>query len=96
MQQEKQGLPKKLVGFEMLDRAIGRHGYRVVHPETHQEIGIVTSGSPSPSLSKNIGLMYVTPAFAKLGSQVLIDIRGTFKPAHVVKKPFYTQGTVQI
>lgn len=94
--QEKQGLSKKLVGFEMLDRAIGRHGYKVFHPvQTSKEIGIVTSGSPSPTLSKNIGLMYVTPEFSKLGSNVFIEIRGSLKPAQVVKKPFYTQGTVQ-
>lgn len=97
LKQELEGLQKKLVGFEMLDRAIGRHGYKVFHPKQNdKEIGFVTSGSPSPSLSKNIGLMYVTPEFSKLGSHVLIDIRGSLKPAQIVKKPFYTKGTAQL
>lgn len=94
---EKSGIKKKLVGFEMLDRAIGRHGYNVFHPDnTALQIGMVTSGSPSPSLSKNIGLMYVQNEFAHIGQKVLIDVRGSLKPAQIVKKPFYAKGTASI
>ncbi len=84
------GVSKRLVGFEMCDRAIGRHGYKVFHPEQKEkQIGIVTSGSPSPTLAKNIGFMYLEKAFSKIDTHVLIEVRGALKPAQVVKKTFY-------
>jgi len=96
LEQEKCGLKKRLVGFEMTDRAIGRQGYKVFNPnDTNQEIGVVTSGSPSPSLSKNIGFMFLDTSFAKLGTNILVDIRGSLKPAQVIKKSFYTLGSVR-
>lgn len=97
MKQEKEGLTKRLVAFEMLDRAVGRHGYKVFHPEnTTQEIGVVTSGSPSPSLAKNIGLMSVKSEYATVGTTVFIDIRGALKPAQIKRKPLYTKGTANL
>ena len=96
VKEKEMGINKKLVGLEMQDRAIARHGYSIFEtPESTQAIGVVTSGSPSPSLSKNIGMGYVPTAFSKLGTKVFVDIRGEKKPAQIVKKPFYTQGTAQ-
>ena len=95
IRQSESGIEKKLVGFEMCDRAIGRHGYKVFSAQdAEQEIGMVTSGTPSPTLSKNIGLMYVKSNFSKIGTDVLIEVRGSLKPARIVKKVFYTSGSV--
>lgn len=97
MNQEKQGITKKLVAFEMLDRAVGRHGYKVFHPEnTTQEIGIVTSGSPSPSMAKNIGLMSIESEYAHIGKTVFVDVRGSLKPAQIKRKPLYINGTANL
>ncbi len=82
------GYERRLVGFEMTGRGIARHGFDIVHEG--QTVGIVTSGSPSPTLGKNIGLGYVPQSLAKVGSTFQIDIRGKKKvDAQVVKTPFY-------
>ncbi len=94
--QKEAGTKIKLIAFEMQDKAIGRHGYKVFSErENGIEIGEITSGSPSPTLSRNIGLAYVSAEFAKLGTAIWIEIRGEKKPAQIVKKPFYTQGSAQ-
>ncbi|WGL61286.1 glycine cleavage system aminomethyltransferase GcvT [Pigmentibacter sp. JX0631] len=96
LMQKESGTKTKLIAFEMQDKAIGRHGYKVFSAaENGSEIGLITSGSPSPTLSKNIGMAYVTSEFAKIGSNIWIDVRGDKKPAVVVKKPFYVQGSAQ-
>ncbi len=82
------GLSRKLVGFEMTGRGIGRHGYPIVD-EAGKHIGVVTSGSPSPTLDKNIGLGYVPAALSAIGTKILIEIRGKAVEAVVVKTPFY-------
>jgi aminomethyltransferase len=82
------GLPRKLVGFEMLDRRIGRDGYPV-DDASGQPIGKVTSGCPSPSLKKNIGMAYVPPAVSAVGTDLAIDIRGQKASARVIPLPFY-------
>jgi aminomethyltransferase len=92
--EKEQGSPQKLVGFEMKDRAIARSGYILYSALTGGEaIGRVTSGSPSPSLSKNIGMGYVPASHSKLGTEIFVEIRGTRYPAQVVKRPFYASGT---
>lgn len=89
-----QGLKRKLVGFEMVDKAIGRHGYKIFGSESGgSEIGHVTSGSVGPSVGKNVGMAYVTTDKSVLGSDIWVEIRGERKHAKVAKKPFYTHGT---
>ena len=88
------GLSRKLVGFQMLGRGIGRHGYPIHRWEGAETpsgapIGVVTSGSPAPSLDIHIGLGYVPAALAEIGSKIGIEIRGKLVEAVVVKTPFY-------
>jgi aminomethyltransferase len=85
------GPSRKLVGFEMTGRGIGRHGYPIVDG-TGEKIGEVTSGSPSPTLGKNIGLGYVPSEMAKIGTELGIEIRGKVIGAKVVKTPFYKRS----
>jgi len=93
VQQKETRTTKKLVGFEMQDKAIARHGYRVfAGPEGATPIGVVTSGCPSPTLNKNIGMGYVSTEFSKLGTPIWIEIRDRKIPAMVVKKTFYAKA----
>lgn len=85
-----EGVRKKLVGFEMVDRGIARHGYPVV--DGSEEIGIVTSGTHSPTLKKAIGLAYVPLGKGDVGSELLIMIRGKETKARVVPTPFYKRA----
>jgi len=82
------GLKRTLVGLEMVDRGIARDGYRCLN-ERGEEIGVVTSGSPAPTLCKNIALAYVPPAFSAIGSSVYVEIRSQKCRAQVVATPFY-------
>ena len=84
-----QGVHRKLVGLEMTGRGIGRHGYPVKAASGGEPIGVVTSGSPSPTLGKNIALAYVPVAQSAIGTKVLVDCRGKDVEAVVVKTPFY-------
>jgi aminomethyltransferase len=86
-QQKNEGVTRKLVGFEMLERGIPRHGYEVVDA-TGKVIGKVTSGTQSPSLNKAIGLAYVATAFTQPGTEIFISIRNTQVKAIIVKLPF--------
>ena len=81
------GLKQKLIGFELTDRGIPRAGYRVLSFD-NKEIGRVTSGTFSPSLNASIGIAYVDSAFAELGSEFNVDIRGRGAKARVVPTPF--------
>lgn len=81
------GVKRKLVGFEMVDRGIPRHDYKVKDADGN-EIGKVTSGTQSPSLNKAIGLAYVKPEFSTLDSEIFIEIRDKGVKAKVVKTPF--------
>jgi aminomethyltransferase len=85
--QKQDGVPRKLVGFEMLDKRIGRDGYPV--DAAGKEVGRVTSGCPSPTLKKNIGMAYVAPNLAAAGTGLEIDIRGQKAAARTVPLPFY-------
>jgi len=81
------GPTRKLVGFEMTDRSVARHGYRIL--KSGREIGVVTSGSYGPSVDKYIGTGYVETAHAALGSENQVEVRGTPHAARVVPTPFY-------
>jgi aminomethyltransferase len=87
VQQKTQGVDRKLVGLNMQGRYIARHDYPIV--ANGQQIGIVTSGTMSPTLGRAIALAYVPMEFAKIGQEVEVEIRGKLHPATVVKKPFY-------
>jgi len=82
------GLTRTLIGLEMLERGIARDGYRCMD-QAGEIIGVVTSGSPSPTLCKNIALAYVPPAYAALGTQFCVEIRSQKCRAQVVATPFY-------
>ncbi len=79
---------RKLVGLEMIDRGIARDGYPVRSIEG-EPLGVVTSGSPSPTLKKNIALAFVPPSEAALDNVVAVEIRGNLVKAKVVPTPFY-------
>jgi aminomethyltransferase len=85
---KERGLPRILVGFEMTGRGIARHGYPLCD-SAGQEFGHCTSGGPSPTLGKSIGLGYVPLASSAIGSELLVDCRGKKIPARIVKTPFY-------
>lgn len=85
--QQQAGLDRKLVGFEMLDKRIGRDGYAV--EIGGREAGRVTSGCPSPFLKKNIGMAYVPPVSSAIGAEIGINIRGQSAQARIVALPFY-------
>lgn len=82
-----EGVERKLVGFEMQEKAIPRHDYLVVDSEGN-EIGKVTSGTMSPCKKVGLGLAYVKTEFSKVDSQIFIQIRNKNIPAKVVKAPF--------
>lgn len=85
---KKNGVSRKLVGFEMIDKGIPRHEYEICDA-TGSHIGVVTSGTQGPSIQKAVGLGYVKPEFSKVGSEIYIKIREQLIKAVVVKFPFY-------
>lgn len=85
--QKEAGVSQKLVGFEMIDRGIPRHGYQIADLEGNV-IGRVTSGTNSPTTGKNIGMGYVPVALAGVGSEFAVVIREKLIKAQVVKLPF--------
>ncbi len=87
-EQKAAGIRKKLVGFEMVDKAIPRAHYEIVNAEGEQ-IGEVTSGTMSPSLGKGIGMGYVVQEYSKPGSELFVRVRSKDMKAQVVKLPFY-------
>jgi aminomethyltransferase len=82
------GLIRTLVGLEMVERGIARDGYRCVN-EKGDPIGLITSGSPSPTLCKNIALAYVPPAYSALRTPIFVEVRSQKCKAVVVATPFY-------
>jgi aminomethyltransferase len=88
--EKEEGPRRKLVGFEMIDRGIARHGYPVV--EGGEEIGIVTSGTHSPTLKKAIGLAYLPLDKSAQGSEFSVSIRGKEARARVIPTPFYKRA----
>ena len=85
-----EGPRRKLAGFEMVDRGIGRHGYPVV--DGKEEIGVVTSGTHSPTLKKAIGLAYLPLDKTAPGTEFMVLIRGKETRARVVPTPFYKRA----
>lgn len=86
--QKEEGVSKKLVGFELLERGIPRHDYEIVDANGNN-IGIVTSGTMAPTVGKGIGMGYVKTEFATIDSEIYIQIRNNRVLAKVVKMPFY-------
>lgn len=87
VRQKAEGLSRKLVGFEMVDAGIPRHGYPLTLEGA--PVGVVTSGTHSPTLGRPIGIGYVPPAHAHVGAELDVDIRGKARRARVCKTPFY-------
>ena len=87
LKQHASGVSKKLAGFEMLGKGIGRDGYPVF--VRGQEVGVVTSGAPSPSMKKNIGLAYLPVAYTRMGTEIEIQVRSQRVQARIVDTPFY-------
>jgi aminomethyltransferase len=85
--QKAAGVARKIVGFEMIDRGIARHGYDVY--AGGENVGRVTSGTQTPYLKKAIGMTYMPLEHASLGKEFDVDIRGRRTPATVVSLPFY-------
>ncbi len=86
--EKEEGPKRKLIGFELEERGIPRHGYDIVD-ENGKIIGVVTSGTMSPSLDKGIGMGYIPTEMAKNNSKIFIQIRKNAVPATQVKLPFY-------
>ena len=89
--QKEQGVPRRIVGLEILGKGVARENYPVLSPDG-QRIGHVTSGVFSPSLNRALALALVPAEHAKVGTEVGIDIRGRSVPATVVKTPFYKKA----
>jgi aminomethyltransferase len=87
--QKAEGLKRKLVGIEMIDKGIPRHGY-TVHNATGDNIGVVTSGTQSPSMGKAIGMAYIASGQNALDTEVYIAVRDKQLKAKIVKIPFYS------
>lgn len=86
--QKEAGVTRKLVAFEMIDKGIPRHDYEIADASGNV-VGVVTSGTQSPSLEKAIGLGYVPTAMSALGTEIFILVRGKSLKAVVVSLPFY-------
>ena len=83
------GVSRRLVGFEMIDPGIARHGYDVCLDDAGAPVGKVTSGTQTPYLKKAIGMAYVAAEYVTAGAQFDVDIRGRRARARVVPMPFY-------
>jgi aminomethyltransferase len=86
-QQKAEGVKRKLVAFEMVERGIPRHNYLLKDAQGN-EIGYVCSGTQSPSLNKAIGMGYVTIANSPIDTEIFVEIRNTLIKAKIVKLPF--------
>jgi len=82
-----EGVRRRLIGIEMVDKAIARHGYPV--QKDGRAVGIVTSGSYGPSVDRYIAMAYVETALASIGTELAVEIRGQAKAARVVTTPFH-------
>jgi len=90
VKQKEEGLKRKIVGFELKDRGIPRHGYEVYAGE--EKIGVVTTGYSAPTVKKNIGLALIDAKYSELGTQISIQIRNKMIPAEVISKKFYSKN----
>jgi aminomethyltransferase len=92
---QREPLARKLVGFEVTGRGVARHGYPLLDAGG-RVIGMCTSGSPAPTVGKNIGLGYLPSAMAEVGANFLVECRGKNVEATVVKTPFYKRGDTRV
>ncbi|PID23474.1 glycine cleavage system aminomethyltransferase GcvT [Sporosarcina sp. P7] len=90
VKQKEQGVERKLVGLEMIDKGIPRTGYKVFVGD--REIGEVTTGTQSPTLKKNIGFALLSTEFTELGTEVEVEIRAKRLKAKVIATPFYKRS----
>ena len=88
LKQKEEGVTRRLRAFELKERGIPRQGYEIVD-ENGEPLGIVTSGTMSPSLKKGIGMGYVNTSHTKFGTEIFIRVRKKDIPAEIVKLPFY-------
>jgi aminomethyltransferase len=91
-EQKERGLSRKLVGFEMIERAIARQGYPVV--SGGRQVGTVTSGTQTPFLKKAIGMAYVPTELSAADTEIDVDVRGRVSKARIVPLPFYSRTGV--
>jgi aminomethyltransferase len=84
-------LARKLVGFTMTGRGVARHGYPLLDTAA-KAVGVCTSGSPGPTVGKNIGLGYLPAVMSEVGTPFLVDCRGKNIEAVVAKTPFYKRA----
>ncbi len=89
-EQKQNGAPRKIVGIEMIERGIPRHGYPVYVDS--EQIGEVTTGTQSPTLKKSVGLALLKSEYAKEGQEIFVEIRGKNIKAVIVKTPFYRRN----
>lgn len=92
MEQREKGLPCKLVGLEMLEKAVPRTGYKVLDESGEKEIGYITTGSYAPTLDKYLAMAYVPVEASAVGTKVKVLVRNKPYAAEVVKMPFYKRG----
>lgn len=90
LKQKEAGLPRRLVGLEMIDRGIPRSHYPVYADGV--KIGEVTTGTQSPTLKRNLGLALLDAAYTEIGTEVYVEIRGKQLKAAVIKAPFYKKS----
>ena len=90
VQQQSAGIKKQFVGLRMDEPGIPRHGYLLWHEEQH--VGVITSGTQSPTLGVGVALGYVPPTCAKVGTPLMVEIRGRRLKAQVVERPFYRKS----
>lgn len=86
------GPKKKLVGIELKAAGIPRQGYKIFDETGTREVGIVTSGTQSPSLKKSVGIISVSPEYAAIGTKLRVEIRANQIPAEVIATPFYKRS----
>ena len=88
--QQEKGVSRKRIGFELEERGVPRHGYKIL--SEGNEIGVVCSGNHSPSMNKGIGMAYVPPEYSEVGRTIEIQLRDRLVAAKVVKMPFYKKN----
>ncbi|WP_338472061.1 glycine cleavage system aminomethyltransferase GcvT [Niallia sp. XMNu-256] len=90
--QKEEGVKRRIAGIEITGRGIPRNGYKVFSASGDEEIGVITSGTQSPTLKKSIGLALLSVDHAKVGTEIKVEVRNKLVDAVVVKTPFYKRG----
>jgi aminomethyltransferase len=87
--QKQAGPRRRFIAFELLEKGVPRHGFKILDPATSKAVGEVSSGNLSPRLQKGIGLGYIHSSYTAPGTSIAVDVRGKVLPATVVIPPFY-------